>query len=89
MLLVVVFACMLGACFLRGRMAVYSQQPTFSGARSFCGVHSDWWRPTRTADKSSAAPWRLLLTIAADVTQLPVARGLQELEAAAYGAQRS
>ena len=36
--------------------AVYSQQPTFSGAPWFPGVHSAWWRPKRTADKSSAAP---------------------------------
>ena len=45
-----------GARSYRGRMAVYSQQPTFSGAPWFPGVHSAWWRPKRTADKSSAAP---------------------------------
>ena len=45
-----------GARSHRGRMAVYSQQPTFSGAPWFPGVHSAWWHPKRTADKSSAAP---------------------------------
>ena len=50
------FSACCGACSHRGRMAVYSQQPTFSGAPWFPGVHSAWWRPKRTADKSSAAP---------------------------------
>ena len=30
-------------------MAVYSQQPTFSGAPWFPGVHSAWWNELQTS----------------------------------------
>ena len=45
------------ACDMHGgRMAVYSQQPTASGAPCLHGVCPQQWRPKQTAGRSSSAP---------------------------------
>ena len=45
----------------RGRMAVYSQQPTMCWAPGHHGVCPQWWRPIQTAGKLSTAPCTALL----------------------------
>ena len=59
--MLLVYLGMHGSLSRRGRMAVYSQQPTMCWAPGHHGVCLQWWRPIQTAGKLSTAPCTALL----------------------------